>query len=149
MEELIRAPEVTRLVSRVAQMAGVRAWVSTNVRKAAEGRDVVVDGRDIGTVVFPDADLKVFLSQANRGSEPAAASRSATGARHRDAEIAEETRAPRPARRQESDADRAGEGRHPDRHHLSHAGGAGGADRLAGGNLSAAEAGFAGAERGG
>src|SRR3569623_2220235 len=61
MEELIRAPEVTRHVSRVAQMRGVREWVDSNVRRAAEGKRVVVDGRDIGTVVFPNADLKVFL----------------------------------------------------------------------------------------
>ena len=68
MEELIRAPEVTRLVSRVAQMRGVREWVDANVRRAAEGRDVVVDGRDIGTVVFPNADLKVFLDRRSVGA---------------------------------------------------------------------------------
>jgi cytidylate kinase len=42
-------------------MPRVREWVNAQVRRAAESRDVVVDGRDIGTVVFPDADLKVFL----------------------------------------------------------------------------------------
>ena len=41
--------------------AEVRDWVNARVREAAIGHDVVVDGRDIGTVVFPDADLKVFL----------------------------------------------------------------------------------------
>lgn len=61
LEERIRAPEVTRHVSRVAQMRSVREWVNAKVREAAEGHDVVVDGRDIGTVVFPDAELKVFL----------------------------------------------------------------------------------------
>ena len=59
--EAIRGPEVTRHVSQVAQMGGVRTWVNAQVRAAAAAHDVVVDGRDIGTVVFPDAALKVFL----------------------------------------------------------------------------------------
>lgn len=59
--EAIRSPEVTRDVSTVASMPGVRAWVNEQVRKAAESNDVVVDGRDMGTAVFPDAPLKVFL----------------------------------------------------------------------------------------
>ncbi|MEP7066689.1 MAG: (d)CMP kinase [Gemmatimonadota bacterium] len=90
MEEFIRAPEVTRLVSRVAQMRGVREWVDGHVRQAAEGRDVVVDGRDIGTVVFPDADLKVFLI-----ADPWERARRRLTQRHgrapTDAETAEET----------------------------------------------------------
>ncbi len=66
IEEEIRGAEVTRNVSRVAQMARVRDWVDRLVRDAAEGRNVVVDGRDMGTVVFPDADLKVFLVADSR-----------------------------------------------------------------------------------
>lgn len=61
MEEEIRGDEVTRNVSRVAQMQRVRDWVNGLVRQSAERRNVVVDGRDMGTVVFPDADLKIFL----------------------------------------------------------------------------------------
>lgn len=57
----LRGPEVTRHVSRVAQMPPVREWVNSQVRAAAASRDVVVDGRDMGTVVFPDAALKIFL----------------------------------------------------------------------------------------
>jgi cytidylate kinase len=57
----LRGTEVTRHVSRVAQMPRVREWVNGHVRAAATARDVVVDGRDMGTVVFPDADLKIFL----------------------------------------------------------------------------------------
>ncbi len=57
----IRAADVTGAVSTVAQMPGVRAWVNDRVRAAARDHDVVVDGRDIGTAVFPDASLKVFL----------------------------------------------------------------------------------------
>jgi cytidylate kinase len=66
IEEEIRGPEVTRNVSRVAQMPRVREWVNARVREAAASKDVVVDGRDIGTVVFPDADLKIFLVADSR-----------------------------------------------------------------------------------
>lgn len=59
--EAVRSPEITRRVSAVAQMPPVRAWVNARVRAAAVSHSVVVDGRDIGTVVFPDAALKVFL----------------------------------------------------------------------------------------
>jgi cytidylate kinase len=59
--DAIRGIDVTRQVSRVAQMPAVRAWVNEQVRRAAAEHDVVVDGRDIGTVVFPDAPLKIFL----------------------------------------------------------------------------------------
>lgn len=57
----IRDAGVTQHVSLVAKMPRVRAWVNDVVRQTARDGDVVVDGRDIGTVVFPDADLKVFL----------------------------------------------------------------------------------------
>src|SRR5262245_50408750 len=60
-DEALRGTDVTKNVSRVARMPLVRTWVNDQVRQAAEVRDVVVDGRDIGTVVFPEADLKVFL----------------------------------------------------------------------------------------
>jgi cytidylate kinase len=60
-EAALRSIEVTREVSRVARMPKVRNWVNELVRRTAQARDVVVDGRDIGTVVFPDAELKVFL----------------------------------------------------------------------------------------
>ena len=61
LEATMRGPDVTRCVSRVAQMATVRHWVNAQVRRAASGHSVVVDGRDIGTAVFPDAELKIFL----------------------------------------------------------------------------------------
>lgn len=59
--EELRGAEVTRHVSRVAQMPRIREWVNELVRSSASSHSVVVDGRDIGTVVFPHADLKVFL----------------------------------------------------------------------------------------
>ena len=61
MEDMIRGLDVTHNVSRVARMPAVRLWVDERVRAAAEGFNVVADGRDIGTVVFPHADLKIFL----------------------------------------------------------------------------------------
>jgi len=57
----LRGGDVTQRVSSVARMQGVRAWVNEQVRSTAATHSVVVDGRDIGTAVFPDADLKVFL----------------------------------------------------------------------------------------
>lgn len=58
---MLRGLEVTQNVSAVARMAGVRLWVNAQVRGTSKSQNVVVDGRDIGTVVFPDASLKVFL----------------------------------------------------------------------------------------
>ena len=59
----IRGPGVTGAVSAVSAVPVVREWVNTRLRAMVRaGRDVVVDGRDIGTVVFPDADLKIFLT---------------------------------------------------------------------------------------
>ena len=66
IEEEIRGPDVTRHVSRVAQMPRVREWVNERVRGTANSRNVVVDGRDMGTVVFPDAELKIFLVADSR-----------------------------------------------------------------------------------
>jgi CMP/dCMP kinase len=59
----IRGGPVTAAVSAVSAVPVVREWVNSRLRAMVRtGRDVVVDGRDIGTVVFPDADLKVFLT---------------------------------------------------------------------------------------
>jgi cytidylate kinase len=66
IEDEIRSSDVTRNVSRVAQMQRVRDWVNQKVRDAANSRNVVVDGRDMGTVVFPHADLKIFLVADSR-----------------------------------------------------------------------------------
>jgi cytidylate kinase len=59
----IRGPEVTRAVSLVAANPAVRTELRSRQREWAAGREGgVVEGRDIGTVVFPDARLKVFLT---------------------------------------------------------------------------------------
>lgn len=57
----LRSDRVTRRVSAVAQMQTVRAFVNDRLRAVAVEHDSVVDGRDIGTAVFPDAELKIFL----------------------------------------------------------------------------------------
>jgi len=59
--ERLRSEAVTREVSRVAAMAAVRDFVNGILRALARDGGVVLDGRDIGTAVFPDAEVKVFL----------------------------------------------------------------------------------------
>ena len=58
----IRTPEVERAVSPVSANPRVREVMVALQRAAGEGADVIAEGRDIGTVVFPAADVKVFLS---------------------------------------------------------------------------------------
>lgn len=60
-DDEMRGDAVTHRVSTVAKMPRVREWVNAQVRATANDYDVVVDGRDIGTVVFPAAKLKVYL----------------------------------------------------------------------------------------
>ena len=60
--DAIRTPEVSDLASRVATDGGVRAALAGKQREALSRGDWVAEGRDIGTVVAPDADLKVYLT---------------------------------------------------------------------------------------
>jgi len=57
----IRQPRITRLVSDIAKIKGVREIMLGLQRKFGKLRDSVLDGRDIGTVVFPDADKKFYI----------------------------------------------------------------------------------------
>ncbi len=57
----IRERDVTEAASRVSVHPGVRAWMVSHQRAMGAGGGVVMEGRDIGTKVFPDADLKIFL----------------------------------------------------------------------------------------
>jgi cytidylate kinase len=61
LEEELRSKAVTANVSLIAKMPEVREWVNERVRAAAEGHSVVVDGRDMGSAVFPEARVKIFL----------------------------------------------------------------------------------------
>ena len=58
----IRTPEVTALVSQVAAISQVRAKMVELQRKMAQKGAVLMDGRDIGTCVLPNADLKIYLT---------------------------------------------------------------------------------------
>ena len=63
VDDALRSPEVTSRVSAVSAIPVVREWINSRLRAMVRaGQNVVVDGRDIGTVVFPDADLKIFLT---------------------------------------------------------------------------------------
>lgn len=64
VSEAIRAPEVNAHVSQMAAVPGVREWLMGALREAGARGGLVADGRDIGTVVFPDAELKVYLECA-------------------------------------------------------------------------------------
>ena len=62
IEEEIRKSEVASNVSNVSKIAKVREKLVAIQRKIGENKKIVMDGRDIGTVVFPQADLKIFMS---------------------------------------------------------------------------------------
>lgn len=58
----IRLPEISRYASAVSAFPVVRAYLMETQRDLARKHDVIMDGRDIGTVVLPDAEVKVFLT---------------------------------------------------------------------------------------
>ena len=89
-EEELRGSRVTEHVSLVARTPEVRVWVNDRVREAAAEHDVVVDGRDMGTAVFPDASLKIFLI-ADPWERARRRLTQRLGRRPLDDEIAEET----------------------------------------------------------
>jgi cytidylate kinase len=60
--DAIRSPEVTRLSSPVSAISGVRRVLVAKQQAMGEGGGVVMEGRDIGTVVFPNAEVKIFLT---------------------------------------------------------------------------------------
>jgi len=62
VENEIRQMEVSNLVSPVSEISKVRRKLVDQQRRMGEGRGVVMDGRDIGTVVFPNAELKIFMT---------------------------------------------------------------------------------------
>ena len=66
----IRTPKVELAVSPVSANPAVREVMVALQRKVGERGDVVAEGRDIGTVVFPAADVKVFLTASKRGPRP-------------------------------------------------------------------------------
>ena len=61
VEAAIRAPEVNQWVSPVSTLTAVRKEMVAQQQRMGNGKGIVMDGRDIGTVVFPHAELKLFL----------------------------------------------------------------------------------------
>lgn len=62
VEKQIRTLEVSGFVSQVAEVSEVRAMLVKQQQQMGKDKGVVMDGRDIGTVVFPDAELKIFMN---------------------------------------------------------------------------------------
>lgn len=60
--EAVRTPEVSAKVSEVAADKGIREILTKKQKKLASRKSVIMDGRDIGTVVIPDAEVKIFLN---------------------------------------------------------------------------------------
>ena len=61
VSKLIREKEVNDLVSQVSHIIEVRENITNLSRRIAEGKNVIMEGRDIGTNVFPNADVKIYL----------------------------------------------------------------------------------------
>lgn len=61
VSSLIRTPQISMAASKVSQIPAVRAFLLELQRSIARSNNVIMDGRDIGTVVLPDADVKIFL----------------------------------------------------------------------------------------
>ena len=62
VENEIRTIEVSSFVSKVAEVSEVRAKLVEQQQEMGKNKGIVMDGRDIGTVVFPDAELKIFMT---------------------------------------------------------------------------------------
>lgn len=62
VSDLIRTPEISMAASRTSAIPAVRAYLFETQKKIARENNVLMDGRDIGTVVLPDADVKIFLT---------------------------------------------------------------------------------------
>lgn len=66
IEKQIRTMEVSAQVSYISAIPYVRNWVDARLHKFAESGRVVMDGRDIGTTVFPNAELKIFMTASDQ-----------------------------------------------------------------------------------
>ena len=62
VEKQIRTIEVSNFVSKVAEVSEVRSKLVEQQQEMGKNKAIVMDGRDIGTVVFPDAELKIFMT---------------------------------------------------------------------------------------
>lgn len=64
IEKEIRTLEVSSFVSKIAEISEVRAKLVEQQQEMGKNKAIVMDGRDIGTVVFPDAELKIFMTSS-------------------------------------------------------------------------------------
>lgn len=62
---LIRTPEISAMASRISVYASVRKKLVSEQQRIAEGTELIMDGRDIGTCVLPDAALKIYLTASS------------------------------------------------------------------------------------
>ena len=62
VSDMIRTPEISMAASRTSAIPAVRAYLFETQQKIARENNVLMDGRDIGTVVLPNADVKIFLT---------------------------------------------------------------------------------------
>lgn len=65
VERFIRNEQISKVSSNISKIKEVREMMVKSQRSIAETKDVILDGRDIGTVVFPNADLKIFITANN------------------------------------------------------------------------------------
>ena len=65
VEDRIRGIEVSGIVSDISKIKEVRRYLVSLQQKLGKEKGIVMDGRDIGTVVFPDADIKIYLTASN------------------------------------------------------------------------------------
>lgn len=99
----IRTPEIDKVASTVARLSAVREVLVARQREMGRDGGVVMEGRDIGTVVFPDADVKIFLdASAEERARRRANDQAHTGSRAGQAAVAEAI-----AARDKSDTTRA------------------------------------------
>jgi len=61
IESFLHTPEVDRYVAQVSVDPIIRSWVNNQIRQIAQGLDIIVEGRDITTIVFPDAEFKFYF----------------------------------------------------------------------------------------
>lgn len=62
VSDIIRTPEISMAASRTSAIPAVRAYLFETQQNIAKSNSIIMDGRDIGTVVLPDADVKIFLT---------------------------------------------------------------------------------------
>lgn len=99
----IRTPEIDKVASTVARLPAVREALVARQRQMGEGGGVVMEGRDIGTVVFPNADVKIYLD----ASAEERARRRANDAAHSGSQAGQAAVAEAIAARDRSDTTRA------------------------------------------